>query len=108
MTTQEDDAQHHTARRTTGWISPLATLVVGLVVGVLLGYAGRPLVTPQPTPTVSVTSAETTDQSTANGASLSLGSAIPATLMDVVVAQTRHFKGDPKAPVTIVEFGDFQ
>jgi protein-disulfide isomerase len=29
-------------------------------------------------------------------------------LMDAVVAQTRHFKGDPNAPVTIVEFGDFK
>ncbi|MEW6287369.1 MAG: thioredoxin domain-containing protein [Chloroflexota bacterium] len=29
-------------------------------------------------------------------------------LVESVVARTRHFKGDPNAPVTIIEFGDFQ
>jgi protein-disulfide isomerase len=108
MNNQQEDVQHHANKSTVARITPLATLVVGLVVGALLGYAGRPLVTPQPTPTVSVTSAETTDQSNASGASPSPGSANPTTLMDAVVAQTRHFKGDPNAPVTIVEFGDFK
>jgi len=38
-------------------------------------------------------------------------SAQPATqptMMDLVVGQTRHFKGDPDAPITIIEFSDFQ
>ncbi len=108
MKAQEEDVQRHANKTRVARITPLATLVVGLVVGALLGYAGRPLVTPQPTPTASVTSAETAGQSTASGTSPSLDGANPATLMDAVVAQTRHFKGDPNAPVTIVEFGDFQ
>lgn len=29
-------------------------------------------------------------------------------LMETIVAQTRHFRGDPNAPVTMIEFGDFQ
>ena len=29
-------------------------------------------------------------------------------MMAYLVSQTRHFKGDPNAPVTLIEFGDFQ
>ena len=28
--------------------------------------------------------------------------------METVIAHTRHFRGDPKASVKLVEFGDFQ
>ena len=31
-----------------------------------------------------------------------------SSIMQGVVSQTRLWKGDPNAPVTIVEFGDFQ
>ncbi len=32
----------------------------------------------------------------------------PASLMEAVVRRTRQWKGEANAPVTIVEFGDFQ
>jgi hypothetical protein len=38
----------------------------------------------------------------------SSGDAATPPLMDIAASDARHFKGDPDAPVTIVEFGDFQ
>ncbi len=29
-------------------------------------------------------------------------------LMEYLISQTRHFKGDPNASVVLIEFGDFQ
>jgi len=77
-------------------VHPLATFLVGLVIGLLIGYGGRPSVTqPQATRTP-VLPGQTRNTS-----------GVP-TLMDTLIAQTRHFKGDPNAPVTIIEFSDFQ
>jgi hypothetical protein len=84
------------------WATPIVGVLM-LVVGLLAGYFGRPL--------------------------LSLGASAPESIAPAVVAaatpdaadqqskekmlaflneQTRHFKGDPNAKVTIIEFGDFQ
>ncbi len=57
--------------------------VVMLVIGMLIGFFGRPLVIPAP----------------ATGA---------AAVVQAVLAQTRHFKGSANAPVTMIEFSDFQ
>lgn len=75
-------------------LNPLTTLVIGLVAGMLAGFFGRPLVTARPL------------DSTVTSANPAAGKAVPS--MDAVVAQTRHFKGNANAPVTIIEFGDFQ
>lgn len=85
---------------TTTRINPLAMLLAGLVIGMIVGYVGRPLVTPQSPDPTPVTPAGT--------ASPPLSEATPPGVMDAVVAQTRHFKGDPEAPVTVIEFSDFQ
>jgi protein-disulfide isomerase len=71
-----------------------------LAVGIAAGYFGRPLVTPEPLAATPVASAGTSAAADA--------SPDAAALMDAVVAHTRHFKGDPDAPVTIIEFSDFQ
>lgn len=94
------------APSTTARSGLLSTITVGLamlVVGMLAGYLGRPLVTPQP---VIPTPVVVTDA----GAPAAAANANPsaANLMDAVAAETRHFKGDPSASVTIIEFGDFQ
>jgi protein-disulfide isomerase len=74
-----------------------------LLVGALLGYFGRPLVTPRPIESVAAAATAPQEEAAASAAKPSAG-----TFMDAVVAQTRHFKGNADAPVTIVEFGDFQ
>lgn len=71
-----------------------ASVIVGLVmlvIGVLVGYLGRPLVTPPPAVVTIPPSASK-----------------PTTLIDLLATQVRHFKGNPNAPVTILEFSDFQ
>ncbi len=66
-------------RRVPGW---LINFIV-LVIGISIGFLGRPLLIPYP--------------------------ADPQTVaLQTVMATTRHFKGNDNAPVTIVEFGDFQ
>ena len=79
-------------------LNPTTMLVVGLAVGMLAGFFGRPLMTPRSlnNPAV-VTPGETPGPVV-----------LPAGGAEAVVAQTRHFKGDAKAPVTVIEFGDFQ
>ncbi len=87
------------------WTTPIIAVVM-LVLGLLVGYYGRPFTRagtqPVAQPEVITTSAPpvvipTVDNSVAQ-----------QKLMETVIAQTRHFKGDPNAPVTIIEFGDFQ
>lgn len=103
METQKDEIQAQAKPAITVTIQSWATPVVGLVmlvIGLLGGYFGRPLLVPQP-------SQVTTDLSPSASSAENL-SAKQETLMEAVVAQTRHFKGDPDAPVTIIEFSDFQ
>ena len=89
----------------------LATAGVGLVmlvIGILVGYFGRPLVTPQPLEAAPATEAAVVASSAASQANPSASNPSPQALMEAVVAQTRHFRGDPNAPITIIEFSDFQ
>ncbi len=81
------------------WATPVAAAVM-LVVGLLLGYFGRPLL-----PASSGSSAQPTqDPKAASG-----GSTTPtADIMAYLVNQTHHFKGNQNAPVTIIEFSDYQ
>ena len=85
------------------WSTPIVGLLM-LVVGLLAGYYGRPLLASQAAESAAgrssaSSSASPVDENVA---------AQQAALMQEVVAQTRHFKGDPNAPVTIIEFSDFQ
>ena len=75
-----------------------STPIVGLVMlmaGLLIGYFGRPVVAAVPeAPEVSVNpNPQPRSQEE---------------LVAYLVTQTRHFKGSADAPVTIIEFSDFQ
>jgi len=92
------------------WTTPIVGIIM-LVAGLFGGYYGRLLLSP-----------ETTSVTVEGNPSTDTGISVPVTvptpdkeraaqqqeLMSAVVEQTRHFRGDPDAPVTIIEFGDFQ
>lgn len=109
--TQELDNAPSIARPTMARSSLLVPFVVGVVmlgIGLLAGYFGRPLVTPEPTTAPAVASADSGNQAAARSASPAVPDSSGPALMDGVITRTRHFKGEPGAPITIIEFGDFQ
>ena len=136
-------------------LTPLITLLIGLALGFLVGFVGRPRLMPQaqipitttpesvalasstktPASAAQAASTETSASAAAQAASTETSASAAAQAapsetpagasntstndqaereaarqqaMDVLTSQTRHFKGDPEAPVTIIEFSDFQ
>jgi len=97
------------------WWTP-ALAVIMLVVGLLIGYFGRPLLN-KGTDTAGEVVAITTPVATVPGQQVALPTttvdptAIAAQqqqLMDYLISNTTRFKGDPNAAVTIIEFSDYQ
>jgi protein-disulfide isomerase len=98
------------------WWTP-ALAVIMLVVGLLVGYFVRPLVNKDADPAGEI-AAVTTPIATTSGVQIT----VPTTtvnptmaaitnqeqLMAYLVSNTTHFKGDPNAKVTIIEFSDYQ
>jgi hypothetical protein len=83
------------------WTTPVAAVVM-LVVGLLLGYFGRPLLGTKASANVN-TPATQVSQSDPGGP------ATPTTdIMAYLVGQTHHFRGNESAAVTIIEFSDYQ
>jgi len=83
------------------WATPIVGVVM-LVLGLLVGYFVRPLMLNQAQSEASVNSAPPVVIPSADNA------ASQQKLMETVLAKTRHFRGDANAPVTIIEFADFQ
>lgn len=81
------------------WATPIVGVVM-LIVGLLGGYYGRPLIR---TGSEQVVIPSAIQPAQPQG----LGSGNEE-LVNYLNSQIRHVMGDPDAPVTIVEFGDFQ
>lgn len=83
-----------------------------LFIGMVIGYLIHPILNNRP-PVASPTALAEISSPAVSVASLTptpdAGQATQAAaIMAAVVARTRHFKGNPEAPVTLIEFGDFQ
>ena len=98
------------------WWTP-ALAVIMLVVGLLAGYFGRPLVDKSPgvanNPVAAITPNATLSVNQGSSATQSVDPTIAAIqsqqqLMTYLISQTTHFQGDPNAKVTFIEFSDFQ
>lgn len=82
------------------WATPIVGLIM-LVIGLAGGYFGRPLLTPE----------ASLPEALPTAPAVSLPDEAPQSaeeMMDFLAGQVRHFKGDANAPVTIIEFSDFQ
>jgi hypothetical protein len=78
----------------TNWLATILVGIVMFVLGGLGGYVGRPIISPPPpTPTPAAAQAQPANMQA---------------LLTMLISKTRHFEGSPNAPVTILEFGDFQ
>ena len=92
------------------WATPIVGIVM-LLAGLFGGYFLRPVLSPVSTP---VAVPEESLSSDTGDAPLTIPTpdaeraAQQQELMTAVVERTRHFRGDPDAPVTIIEFSDFQ
>lgn len=98
------------------WATPIVGLVM-LILGLVGGYLLYPQVStrllgeapaaarPTTAAPAEVSSAGTGATATANPGP---SDAERQEMMAFLVEQTRHFRGDPEAPVTIIEFSDFQ
>jgi protein-disulfide isomerase len=97
------------------WWTP-ALAVIGLVVGLLGGYFGRPLIDKTPTSNggevaaITQTVASPTDQianptSTVDPTQQAIS---VQQMLDSLISQTKNFQGDPNATVTMIEFSDYQ
>jgi protein-disulfide isomerase len=99
------------SKKYLGWgIFLLAGLLVGAAFGYRVGQAQR-----GPIQVVVTATPGSGDQALADAGASAAGtpaddsqSALPKSLMDVVLSDTRHFQGSPDAPVTMIEFSDFK
>ena len=111
------------------WATPIVGLVL-LFIGLAAGYWLRPVITPEPDSAETVAAAPTdvpvksptvqqepTQAGVESAETDTASSAVTDELAQIdnqeklsafLAEKTRHYLGDPDAPVTIIEFSDFQ
>ena len=75
-------------KRSRGML-PWIVGIIMLVIGMAIGFLGRPLISPTP-------------------AAGTVNAGDQPSIIRLLLSQTRHFKGNANAPVTLIEFSDFQ
>ena len=98
---QEEQIQQPEKTALTVHIHSWATPIVGLMM-LIIGLAGGFFLRPEITPLLGKATLTPTASENVNSSVDQPG------LKDYVVAQTTHFMGDANAPVTVIEFSDFQ
>jgi xanthosine utilization system XapX-like protein len=92
------------------WATPIIALVM-LVIGLVGGYLLYPEVSTRIAGTAPVAAAPAANPAAGPQSSAAGNQPDQASreeMMEFLISQTRHFKGNPDAEVTIIEFGDFQ
>jgi hypothetical protein len=87
------------------WWTPILAIVM-----LVLGLAGGYLIRAAPPTETAGSTASPTAVALAETATPqpTISAEERQQMMDFVISKTRHFKGDPNAPVTLIEFSDFQ
>jgi protein-disulfide isomerase len=93
--------EHEAAAKSSVRTNPWVLLIVGLLIGGLGGFYLRPLVIPEAEAQAVAPLAAVEDSGQINKPDAHQA------VMLAVIGGARHFQGDPNAPITLVEFGDF-
>lgn len=96
---EEEDTVEEYGSNSSWKVSALVGVLM-LAVGLVLGYLGRGQFGPE------MRSAKATEA--AQAAVVETQAAGNAEMMEFLKKNTRHFRGDANAPVTIIEFSDYQ
>jgi xanthosine utilization system XapX-like protein len=92
------------------WATPIVALIM-LLIGLVGGYLLYPEVSARIGGSSPVAAASTTNPATGAQSSTAGNQPDQASreeMMEFLISQTRHFKGNPDAEVTMIEFSDFQ